>query len=200
MGALNLLKHIVMYYRIKVWSKEDCSKKEIYYIKDNVAPYVVIECLEQFYKMATKYQVKITALPPNVTKLKKKYKVWDTIELEKHIRELRFYNIKKRETDEYAYIETFYKEKPFDIETEFFNGNWYTFFKRPGKYTTDIYKTLKEIVDKVAWLNGTQVKRSINGDPFIVGKFSLSYAMNNHITLGILTGKTVEFIKEELCS
>ena len=185
-----------MYYKVKVWSAEDCTKKESYYIKETL-PYVDRNCLEGFFKKVTDYQVSVVALPAHVTKLKKKFKVWDSFELQEHIRNLKFYTMNAHEVEEWSPIATFYKEKPFDIETCYYYNKWYSFFKNSGKYTTDIYKTLQEILDTFA-CSGIELHISKYGDPYITDKFNLSYDGYGHVHLNLFMGTHTEYTKEEI--
>lgn len=157
-----------MYYKVKVYSAEDSTKRNDFFVKETL-PYVDRKVLEEFFQKATCYQVKVVPLP-HVTQLKKKYRAWDSMDLEKHISNIRFYTLKEYESEEYFPYATFYKEKPFDIENDFFNGKWYSFFKRPGKYTTDIWTTINEVLEGM-W---PEPHLSVNKDTYIADKFILT--------------------------
>ena len=182
-----------MYYKVKVYSAEDSTKRNDFFVKETL-PYVNREVLEEFFQKATPYQVKVIPLP-HVTQLKKKYKAWDSMDLERHIKDIRFYTLKEHEVEDYFPYATFYKEKPFDIENDFFNGQWYSFFKRPGKYTTDIWTTLVEILYGIC----PEPHISKNGDPFVADKYILTNDGFGHWNLCRLVGTHKELVRERLC-
>ena len=183
-----------MYYKVKVYSVEDNTKRKDFFVKE---AFVGRELLELYYKKATNYQVKVVTLPPYVTTLKKKYKVWDSVELEEHIRKLKFYTLKRHEVNDWIGIATFYKEKPFDIEVSNYMGVDYTFFKRPGKYTTSIIETLVDTIDPCNNKLGT-IRLSKYDDPFVIGKYEWAYDGFGHVELLKCIGTHTECVREEL--
>lgn len=184
-----------MYYKVKVYSAKDSTKRNDFFVKETL-PYVDRKVLEEFFQKATCYQVKVTPLP-HVTQLKKKYKVWDSIDLEYHIRTIKFYTLKEHEVNDWVGIATFYKEKPFDIEVSNYMGVDYTFFKRPGKYTTSIIETLVDTIDPCSNILGT-IRLSKYDDLFVIGKYAWSYDGFGHVHLNKLIGTHTECVREEL--
>jgi len=184
-----------MYYKIKVYSAEDSTKRNDFFVKETL-PYVDRKVLEEFFQKATCYQVKVTPLP-HVTQLKKKYKAWDSVDLERHIRDIRFYALKEHEVNDWICIATFYKEKPFDIEVSNYMGVDYTFFKRPGKYTTSIVETLVDAIDPCNNKLGT-IRLSKYDDPFVIGKYEWAYDGFGHVELLKCIGTHTECVREEL--
>ena len=180
-----------MYYKVKVYSAEDSTKRNDFFVKENL-PYVDRKVLEEFFRKATCYQVKVTPLP-HVTQLKKKYKAWDSMDLERHIRNIRFYTLKEHEVNDWMTIATFYKERPFDIENELYYGVWYSFCKRPNYTCKSILDTLFDI--------GFVPHISKFGDPYVKDmKLSFSYDGFGHVHLNKLIGTHTECTKEELYS
>lgn len=177
-----------MYYKVKVYSAEDSTKRNDFFVKETL-PYVNRKVLEEFFQKATCYQVKVTPLP-QVTQLKKKYKAWNSIDLESHIREIRFYTLKEHEVEEWRTIATFYKVQPFDIETDLYCGVWYSFCKRANYTCNSILDTLLDV--------GCEVRISKYGDPFVIGKLSFSYAGFGQIHLNKLVCTHKEFVREKL--
>lgn len=177
-----------MYYKVKVYSAEDSTKRNDFFVKETL-PYVNRKVLEEFFQKATPYQVKVTPLP-HVTQLKKKYKAWNSIDLESHIREIRFYTLKEHEVEEWRTIATFYKEKPFDIETNRYCGVWYSFCKNPNYTCNSILNTLTDI--------GLSVYMSKYNNPCVLGKLSFSYDGFGHVRLNKLVGTHKEIVKEKL--
>lgn len=184
-----------MYYKVKVYSAEDSTKRNDFFVKETL-PYVNREVLEKYLQKATCYQVKVIPLP-HVTQLKKKYKAWDSIDLYYHIRDIRFYTLKEHEVNDWIGIATFYKEKPFDIEVSNYMGVDYTFFKRPGKYTISIVETLVDTIDPCSNILGT-IRLSRYDDPFVIGKYAWSYDGFGHVCLNKLIGTHKEITKEQL--
>jgi len=187
-----------MYYKIKIYSAEDSTKRNDFFVKETL-PYVDRKVLEEFFQKATCYQVKVTPLP-HVTQLKKKYKAWDSVDLERHIRDIKFYTLKEHEVNDWIGVATFYKEKPFDIEVSNYMGVDYTFFKRPGKYTTSILKTLLDIVGPIDSFNNIlgPIRLSRYDDPFVIGKYSWSYDGFGYVHLNKFIGAHKEIVKEQL--
>ena len=183
-----------MFYKIKVWSVEDNTQSKSFYIKDTYPEgFIDANVLAKFYKRATPYQVRVVALPKHVTSLKKKFKVWNDMELERYLRTLKFYTIKDRKEDSYERIATFYKVKPFDIENDFFQGRWYSFFKRPAYTCKDLLLTLIE-----TFKYGPVVHLSKYNDPFVLGKLTFSSDGFGYWHLNILVGTETIQVKEEL--
>ena len=179
-----------MYYKIKVQSVEDNTKMKVFYIKET-DPRIDTECLRVFYQKATPYKVKIIALPKQVTTLKKKYKVWDGMELEKHLRHLVFYTMKSYEINDWVTIATFYGKQPFDIETDFYQGIWYSFFKRPYYTCTNLCSTILEL--------NMLPKISKYGDYYVDNiKLSFSYDGFGHCDLNKFIGTHYERQQEKL--
>ena len=181
-----------MYYRIEVFSNQNCYKGNYYLYKDN-DPKLDCDVLKLIVKklLRNPYGVRVTT-----TKHKHHRKIWDWHSLEDELRNLKFCEQKAHEVEDYVCYATFYREKPFDIENEYFMGKWYSFFKRPGKYTTDIWTTLVEILDGM-W---PEPHISKNGDPYVADKFIFSNDGFGHWNLLRLMGTHTEYTEEELYS
>ena len=184
-----------MYYKVKIYSAKDSTKRKDFFVKETL-PYIDRKSLEEFFQKATYYQIKVVPLP-HVTQLKKKYKAWDCIDLERYIRDIKFYTLEEYEAEDYIKIAQFYRVKPFAIETSYFKGQWYSFFKRPGKYTISITDTLVETIDPCSNILGI-IRLSKYGDPFVEGKYCWSYDGFNHVDLLKLVGTHKELKKELL--
>ena len=179
-----------MYYKIDVFSNTNVAMKESYLYKDN-DPKVDCDVLKLIVKKTLRnpYGVRVTT-----TKHKHHRKVRSWSELENELRDLKFYEMKSHIVEDYACYATFYGEKPFDIENEYFMGKHYSFFKRPGKYTTSIWTTLVEILDAI-W---PEPHISKNGDPFVADKYILTNDGLGHWNLLRLMGTHTEYKKQEL--
>lgn len=183
-----------MYYKVKISSVEDCTQKASYYVK-NTDSRINRESLEVFFKKATPYKVEVIALPPHITKLKKKYKVWYAMELEAFIRKLTFYTVKYREVEDWVTIATFYGMQPFNIDARFFKGVWYSFCDRPNYTCANIYGTLL-----ACGIDECDIHYSKYHDIYVKDmKLSFSYDGHKHYHLRKLVGTHYELKQEILC-
>ena len=176
-----------MYYKVKVWSIEDNTQKKSFYYQDN-DPLVNEKIIADECRKYVDYQVKVEAFTSRPRKCNKVL-AWSGIITA--LRKVKFYTIKTHEVEDWMTISTFYREQPFDIETQFFYGEWYTFCKRPNYTCTSITDTL---IDE-----GFEVHFSKYGDPYIRGmKLSFSYDGFGHVHLNKLMGTHTESYKEQL--
>ena len=178
-----------MYYKIEVYSTESNDKK-VYLYKDN-DPKLDCDMLKAAVqkRLVHSYSVRVTKV-----RHKSHRKVYDWFDLAESISKLKFFKMIPHEVEDYACYATFYGEKPFDIENEYFMGKHYSFFKRPGKYTTNIWTTLVEVLDGI-W---PEPHISKNGDPFVADKYILTNDGFGHWNLLRLMGTHTEYEKQEL--
>ena len=107
-----------MYYKIDVFSNIKNAEKESYLYKDN-DPKLDCDVLKLIVKklLRNPYGVRVTTV-----KHKQHRKIWDWHSLEDKLRNLKFYEHKAHKVEDYFCYATFYGEKPFDIENEYFMG------------------------------------------------------------------------------
>ena len=179
-----------MYYKIEVFSNIKNAEKESYLYKDN-DPKLDCDVLKLIVKklLRNPYGVRVT-----MVRHKQRRKIWSWSDLAEKLRTLKFYEFKTHEVEDYCSYATFYKEKPFDIENEVFYGKHYSFFKRPGKYTQDIWVTLNEVLEGI-W---PEPHISKNGDPYVADKYIFTNDGFGHWNLCRLMGTHTEYTKEEL--
>lgn len=133
-----------MFYKVKVWSAEDSTQRKCFYTM-SCLPYVSKQSIEEYLKANTVYQVSVIALPPYVTQLKKSYKLWDLIELGIHIKSIEFFTHKWLKCENSTLIDKFYK-LPFVVDVVLYNNYWYSFFKYPAPFVTNLKETIEEIL------------------------------------------------------
>lgn len=186
-----------MFYKIKVWSAEDYTQRTSFYIKET-CPIIHTADLQEFYQKATNYQVRVVKLPPKVTQLSEKYRVWDTLELEKHIRNLKFYTHKEYTVEDYMEIpNTKFLKKPFEIENSYYLGKWYSFFKKPDyNIINSLIEVLVIDIDPCSkYLY--PIKEDKYHNPYSVGKFIWTQG-NGYVCLNKLIGVCTIIKNEEL--
>ena len=181
-----------MYYRIKVFSSIYEAEQEVILYKDD-DPCLTKEDVEEFVSKATPYKVNVT-----MCKHKAHRRVFDScVKLYKYVSNLRFYKGHWEDVEDWKRVATFYtgnsaffSDEPFSIETDCFNNQWYSFFKRPNKYITDLYSTITD-----CGIGYPRITK--NGDPYLFGKYRWLYS-DKEVHLEKLEGTHIEYSEEYL--
>lgn len=178
-----------MYYRIEISSRVCDDKKVFIYREED--PKIDRDLLTQAVKkrLLHNYYVNVCPITP---KLPTKILWWS--EIERELRSLVFHKMAPHVVEDYVCCATFYGEKPFDVKAVEYHGKWYTFFRNPGRYTTNIWRTLTDMFP--ACFNGPYETKYADAC-FKNDKFVLSQCGHNWNLLRLI-GTHIEFEKQEV--